>query len=92
MRWTSNLTDTTGPFEGNHNADAAHNEIEFDTPCPRTLMAQHKHLHSLNMSYSGTSDYEHNPFQENARNPKYSHIKASFSIEVNEKQKLFVPH
>ena len=32
MRWTSNLTDTTDPFEGNHNADAVHNEIEFDTP------------------------------------------------------------
>ena len=32
MRWTSNLTDSTGPFEGNHNADAAHYEIELDTP------------------------------------------------------------
>ena len=32
MHWTSNLIDTTGPFEDNHNADAAHNEIEFDTP------------------------------------------------------------
>ena len=32
MRWSSNLTDTTGPFEGNHNADVAHDEIEFDTP------------------------------------------------------------
>ena len=32
MRWTSNLTDTTGPFEGNHNDDAAHDEIESDTP------------------------------------------------------------
>ena len=32
---------------------------------------------------SGTLDYGHNPFQENARNPKHSHIKASFPIVVN---------
>ena len=32
MLWTSNLTDATGPFEGNYNADAAHDEYGLDTP------------------------------------------------------------
>lgn len=30
--WTSSLTDKTGIFEGKYNADAAQNEMEFNTP------------------------------------------------------------
>ena len=33
--------------------------------------------------YSGTLDYEHNPFQENACNPNHSYIKAGFPIGNN---------
>ena len=43
MLWTSKMTDTTDPFEGNHYADAAHNEIEFDTP---DLKDKDRHLNN----------------------------------------------
>ena len=55
-----------------------------DTYCfDSRLKGDSSHNEKIYIYISVTLDYEHNLFQENARNPKHSHIKASFPIEVN---------